>query len=896
MAGRIDHILHAMRRATTAQAAPVLPKPIAPGDSPPPPQTRPPLRVIDGGGGRLSWHSFRRFLPGFVAGISCPGLITFVSSAALALRRDPLREPHPYQQIPILREPPRTPHVEPTAQQRWALFLRDAPLARRHPLLFEAAFRIVGEEQPNAEELFRQLKHYYGQWTPEATLRSIAWATVEAHAAGLRVEREGGMLRVIAANHTVSSRSASVADRTEATANEEEIEEAVNLVRSFAPHARFPGNHQYRSLSVARVIEACHNDALIDLLFTIAEDQDAFLQELATLGDHLPTIANDLDTLLGRATTSVPVTPSASLRILNTILNHEGIPPSIIPKLIREHIFFRRADITLLKRSLEMIVRGIPATGVKDGNDVRHLLFHAIRSEQFHQHFYPQNTPSTRADALKQRLSEILPASLDWEYLAAHSAENPLFQGPEGEARLVSFVRAIAARDIGRLEEHFLLAGHRRGAVQYVLSRLLTWLEQGADPANGLRPVQNLENVITIAIDFLAVPPRFLSALHNDPKSASFAYASAPVIARFRRYARKAESVEGTTTELWQVLRHTTEMEEMSRSTFGLVDEGEALEAMRNKLRALRTWFDLPLGASMKQTGDKAFVTFHPHPSVRITITNGKFESESGFRFNLEFQTKVDGILPVALKYHLASLGFIETDDAIRIVQYQGGNLPPQHWQTMKKAFHEVSGNVDPLPWLALAAGRHLLERARAQGKRLEFIRGEYIHWGYPHDDLGSLQRFEDTIDYWKVPPPRIRDLEARLERIKARIRDLRAVLKTNYGKHSAAIKKLEQHAKIIEPRILHYRRGPKTAHLYNATAENLGFRRRGQRGWYRFTKNAEVFGKAIRHVPGVDEQRLQQTLDGFSAAFALSNIPFVTAHLAPEAESPLFTLPPEAD
>ncbi len=896
MGGRIGDILDAVRRATIAQAAPVLPEPVAPGDPLPAPPPRPPLRVIDGGGGRFPWHAFRRFLPGFVAGASWQGTIAFLASAALTLRRDPLREPHPYQQIPILREPPRIPHVEPTPQQRWALFLRDAPLARRHPLLFDAAFRIVGEEQPNAEELFRQLKHYYGQWTPEATLRSIAWAAVESHAANLRVEREGGALRVIAANHTVSSRSASVADRTETTANEEEIEEAVNLVRSFAPHAHFPGNHQYRYLSVARVIEACHNDALIDLLFTIAEDQDAFLQELATLGDHLPTIANDLDTLLGRATTSVPVTPSTSLRILNTILNHGGIPPSIIPMLIREHIFFRRADITLLKRSLETIARGIPATGVKDGNDVRHLLFNAIRSEQFHQRFYPHNAPSTRANALKQRLSEILPASFDWEYLAAHSAENPLFQGLEGEERLVSFVRAIATRDIGRLQELFLLPGHHRSAVQYVRSRLLTWLDQGTDPARGLRPEQNLENVITIALDLIAIPPGFLSALYSASDEEVSAYTSVPNIQRFRRYAQAANTVEGTTTELWQVLRYSAEMEEMYRSTFGLVDERQALEAMRNKLRALRAWFDLPLGASMKQTDDKAFVAFNPHPSVRITITNGKYESECGFRFNLEFQAKEDGIRPVFLRYRLASLGFIETDDAIRIVQYQGGNVSPRHWATIKESFHDFSGNVDPLPWLALAAGRHLLERARAQGKRLEFIRGEYIRWSYPHDDLASLQRFEDTIDYWKNPPHRIRQLEARWTRVKERIRKHRAALKTNYGEHFAAIKKLEQYAKSIEPDLFHYRRGPKTTHLYNATAENLGFRRRGKQAWYRFTKAPETFGAAIRKARGVDKERLQQTLDGFSADFALSNIPFIAAPLVPEAESPLFTFSPEAD
>lgn len=183
-------------------------------------------------------------------------------------------------------------------------------------------------------------------------------------------------------------------------------------------------------------------------------------------------------------------------------------------------------------------------------------------------------------------------------------------------------------------------------------------------------------------------------------------------------------------------------IEEVKLWTLGAVNTKGAIEAVRNRHRLLTHTLgieDLPSTITLSTARITSRYT--------LKMELGREESSAGIQLEL-----YDG------EKRLASLGFQETDHSIDIVNYQGGYADA----TTARLFHQFSGEVSPIKWLAVLGGHLLLNRAQQSGKQLRWLAGDWLLNAYPHtpgDPPVGVHTVDDARRYWgqvsgeNVPP-----------------------------------------------------------------------------------------------------------------------------------------------
>ncbi len=242
------------------------------------------------------------------------------------------------------------------------------------------------------------------------------------------------------------------------------------------------------------------------------------------------------------------------------------------------------------------------------------------------------------------------------------------------------------------------------------------------------------------------------------------------------------------------------------------------------------------------------FSTTRINDTYSLRIGTGDIESTCGFNFELY----ADGT-------PIATLGINFTDTTIDVVRYQGSNATT----SKTKDFKAFSGGVDPLPWFATAVGKMLLAQATASGKTLRFISGNRIHYSYPHrEGHGSdlVRTIDDGRTFWTNPPKAMLAMNARhdtmvQERETAQAQHAALLNEPETPAHrqelirlGGLISRLNLEYDKIHDIVVAYRKGPRIETLYDTTAQNLGFRRKGQTAaWHRYQKDSAGFGATVR-------------------------------------------------
>lgn len=294
-------------------------------------------------------------------------------------------------------------------------------------------------------------------------------------------------------------------------------------------------------------------------------------------------------------------------------------------------------------------------------------------------------------------------------------------------------------------------------------------------------------------------------------------------------------------TNVWAADR----MDVVRENSLNAVDNKMALTAMRNRFRMLSTLY----GGSQKipdsQEHDIASVKLGN--GIRLTLQYGLYEARCGIQVTLSAPGRFGALI-------LGTFGFQESDTGIEVLRYQGTKHGTVDADETLADFRAFSGGVDPMPWLATVVGTTLLEQARAQGKTLRWIAGERVAMGYPHlmgEGPSHVHSIQDARGPWDSHPQHAAILAEYDALATSSPSDF-----TTLAAHYRRFQKLEPYAQV-------FRAGERrTARLYDATAQNLGFRRKGQdTAWHRYTKDPAEFGAGIRNGQGVRGRIFDQSV-----------------------------------
>ncbi|PIR21572.1 MAG: hypothetical protein COV45_02170 [Deltaproteobacteria bacterium CG11_big_fil_rev_8_21_14_0_20_47_16] len=306
----------------------------------------------------------------------------------------------------------------------------------------------------------------------------------------------------------------------------------------------------------------------------------------------------------------------------------------------------------------------------------------------------------------------------------------------------------------------------------------------------------------------------------------------------------------------------TEDIDIASENTLGAITRQNAFEALVNRMRFLKQHF----GLSDVRSKDSFLIgtALDNHFSVQLEL--GQYEAYCGMQLSI-YQ---DGV-------RVATVGFQETNKTIDIVRYQGSNQSNSEREASNQQFKQLSGGINPMPWLALATGQLLLKRAQTSGKELRWIGGDYIVYGYPHETEThpGFSTIEEARAIWTLPQPKLEAMGVEYDSLQHQLSDFKASLAqlhkqppsdqrdTEIAYYTEVIERLNADISELQMPVEFYRRGPHTEKLYNITAQNLGFRRKGKLPWHRFTKDPSQFGNTLRDK--ADSQQLNLSFRGLA-------------------------------
>lgn len=299
-------------------------------------------------------------------------------------------------------------------------------------------------------------------------------------------------------------------------------------------------------------------------------------------------------------------------------------------------------------------------------------------------------------------------------------------------------------------------------------------------------------------------------------------------------------------------IQATSRTDMVVTNSLNAVDRMMTMESMHFRYELLRRLYGDT--HAIPEHNQAAVATVPLNDRYTLKLETGIYESACGMQVTLYERDPVQGEL------ELGSIGFQESSTGIEVVGYQGADLGKSQRTDSATQFRAFSGGVDPMPWLAVLTGQTLLTQASTQGKTLRWISGERIKMGYPHLKGMSpphITSVQDARGPWDGHPQHAA-IMAEYDALTA------ATPKTpsDVARRDQRLKKIEDYVKVFRAGERH------TAKLVDATAQNLGFRRKGNdAAWHRYTKDPAEFGSAILNSRDVDRERVQASLQATHAA-----------------------------
>ncbi|MDO8494251.1 MAG: hypothetical protein Q7S68_02830, partial [Deltaproteobacteria bacterium] len=395
----------------------------------------------------------------------------------------------------------------------------------------------------------------------------------------------------------------------------------------------------------------------------------------------------------------------------------------------------------------------------------------------------------------------------------------------------------------------------------------------GYDPAVCLALIPNTSNLNQpdVILNILRLPPEYTPAFTKIRASNEVhPYLFYDYVVDVYKTA-KAVKKEITVEQLVSVARdwRTKDVEIAEHNTLGAVTKAMAYEALVNCTELLAVAF----GIDADNLNDKNVErTWKLNDKYQVKLQRGKYEAACGLELALY---RTDEVVPRLI----GTIGFQMSDSAIEVVRFQGAKLNPENKEQVLQEFRELSGGVDPLPWLAFVTGRVLLNASKKSQKQLRFIDGEWVVFCYPH--VGSvktpgLDSITEAKAYpWKSDPPPawLAEQQSELSSLREMLQALEARRAKREAEGSSPSSKLEDTIeefglKIgrIERAVAMHKEGPTTIAHYHAMAENLGFRKWGQHPWRRYTKSPADFGKQVISK-AADPKKFEESVAGVLAS-----------------------------